>query len=331
MIAVWTEFLGISLAIVVAGYLLAHYGDVIAEKTGMSGTWVGLILVATVTSLPELVTGVSAVTLANAPDLAAGDVMGSCVFNLLLIALLDSIHRECVIYEKASRGHILAAGFSILLVGLVVFSILSGDAAISIGHIGIYTPAIIALYFIAVRAVFIQEKNGAGTPSLDLRYQDITLRSALIRYCLAASVVVAAGIAMPLVADKLAKTMGWSQTFVGTLLVAVATSLPEAASTIGAVRIGALDLAIGNLFGSNLFNILALAIDDIAYASGPLLSQVSQAHALSGVSAMMMTGATILGVHYRPKKRILKVAGWVSLALVLTYVLNSWVLYLRGV
>ena len=147
---------------------------------------------------------------------------------------------------------------------------------------------------------------------------------------MAGIVVVAAGIAMPFAAVRLATAMGWGQSFVGTLLVAGATSLPEAASTIGALKIRAIDLAIGNLLGSNLFNILILAIDDIAYLKGPLLAQASQSHVLSGVSAMMMTGAAIVGLRYRPVTRVFKLAGWVSLALVVTYILNSLVIYLRG-
>ena len=112
----------------------------------------------------------------------------------------------------------------------------------------------------------------------------------------------------------------------GTLLVAAATSLFEAASTIGALKIRAIDLAIGNLFGSNLFNFLILAIDDLAYMDGPLLSKVSQTHALSAISAMMMTGAAAVALFYRPVTRVFRIDGWVSLAIVVTYTLNSLVL-----
>jgi len=114
------------------------------------------------------------------------------------------------------------------------------------------------------------------------------------------------------------------------LLVATATTLPEAASTIGALRIGAIDLAIGNLLGSNLFNITILAYDDIAYVNGPLLTHVSPTHSISGVSAIVMTGVAVVGLYYRPAARVLRIGGWVSLALFLSYILNSWVLYLRG-
>lgn len=331
MFAAWAQFLTCSALIAVAGLWLARYGDVIAEKTGLGGTWIGVILVATVTSLPELVTGVSSVTLADAPNIAIGDALGSCIFNLLLIAVLDFLYRGTPLYRMASHGHILSAGFSIILIGLVVFSLLSGDAVtLRLGHVGIYTPAIIALYIVAVRAIYVQERRRAFELQIAEKYKEATLREAVTRYAMAGTVVVGAGIAMPFAAVRLAHAMGWSQSFVGTLLVAGATSLPEAASTIGALKIRAIDLAIGNLFGSNLFNVLILAIDDIAFMNGPLLAQSSQSHALSGISAIIMTGAAIVGLHYRPVARVFRIAGWVSLALVLTYILNSMALYLRG-
>jgi cation:H+ antiporter len=331
LIVAWLQFLACSALIAIAGYWLARYGDVIADKTKLGGAWIGVILVATVTSLPELATGVSSVTLANAPDIAVGDVLGSCVFNLAMIAVLDFLHREMPIYRKTSEGHILSAGFSIILLGLVIFSLLSGDAAtLRLGHVGLYTPAIIALYLVGVRAIYVQERTLAAALQVVEKYNDITLEEALLRYAINGVVVVAAGIAMPFAALRLAEAMGWGQSFVGTMLVAAATSLPEAASTIGALKIRAIDLAVGNLFGSNLFNILILAIDDIAYLDGPLLQKASQSHAVSGISAIIMTGAAVVGLHYRPRTRVFRIAGWVSLGLVLTYVLNSLVLFLRG-
>ena len=92
--SIFIEFAVLSLMIGTSGYFLSLYGDVIAEKTGLGGTWVGFAMLATVTSLPELVTGVSAVTYVGVPNIALGDALGSCVFNLLLIVLLDFLHRE---------------------------------------------------------------------------------------------------------------------------------------------------------------------------------------------------------------------------------------------
>jgi len=91
--SIFIEFAVLSLMIGTSGYFLSLYGDVIAEKTGLGGTWIGFAMLATVTSLPELVTGVSAVTYVGVPNIALGDALGSCVFNLLLIVLLDFLHR----------------------------------------------------------------------------------------------------------------------------------------------------------------------------------------------------------------------------------------------
>lgn len=331
MIDAWVQFLAISALIVGAGYWLARTGDAIAEKTNLGGTWIGVILLASVTSLPELATGLSSVTIADAADIAVGDALGSCVFNLMLVAVLDFLYRETPIYLKASPGHILSAGFSVMLLGLVVFSMLAGDAlTLPLGHVGSYTPAIILLYIVAVRAIFVQERRTASSRLTHDRYPHLTLRDAIVQYAIAAAVVILAGVAMPGAAKTLAAVMGWSESFVGTLLVAAATSLPEAASTIGALKLGALDLAIGNLLGSNLFNILIIALDDLAFVDGPLLASVSQTHAVSGVSAMTMTGAAVVGIHYRPVTRVFKIAGWVSLSLVFVYILNSLVFFMRG-
>ena len=124
--------------------------------------------------------------------------------------------------------------------------------------------------------------------------------------------------------------MGWHKTFVGTLFVAIATSLPELAVTVAALRIGALDMAIGNLLGSNLFNIVILALDDLFFLKGPLLAHVSSVHAVSALSALVMTGIVIVGLLYRPKTRVLGAVGWISLGLMTVYLLNSFVLYLYG-
>jgi len=331
---IWLQFALCVALIGFAGAKLSRYGDVIADKTGMGGTWIGLVLLATVTSLPELATGVSSVTLADAPNIAIGDVLGSCVFNLAIIVVLDFLHRGESVYTRASQGHVLAAGFGIVLIGLVGFSLLLGDEgrALSLGHVGIYTPLIVALYLLAMRTVFRYEQQqlAAFVEKTVGRYPQVTLKQASVRYALAALMVVAAGIWLPFLGVGLAEAMGWHKTFVGTLFVAFATSVPELVVTIAALRIGALDMAIGNLLGSNLFDILLVALDDVLFLKGPILSHVSPLHAVSAVSAMVMTGTAIVGLIYRPAGRVLKTVGWTSLFLFSVYLINSYVLYLHG-
>lgn len=331
---VWLEFLICVALIGVAGTALSRYGDVIADKTGLSSTWVGLVLLATVTSLPELVTGVSAVTVADTPDIALGDVLGSCVFNLLILTLLDFLQREESLYTRASQGHILSAGFGVILIGFVGFNVLLADSAfdVALGHIGLYTPLIIVLYAVAMRSVFRHERAqmAAYAEEHAERYPETSLRLAVQRYVLAALVVVGAGIWLPFIGEQIARVMEWEATFVGTLFVAFATSVPEMVVTVSAMRLGALDMAIGNLLGSNLFDILVVAVDDIIFTRGPILAHVSPVHAVSAMSAVMMTGIVIVGLLYRPKTRLFRAAGWASLLLLGIYLLNAFVLYLHG-
>lgn len=321
------------LTIGIAGPALCRSGDVIAEKCGMSGSWVGLILLASVTSLPELVIGASAVTIANMPDIAVGDALGSCVFNLAILVVLDFLQRGESVYRRARVGHVLSAGFGVVLIGVVGLNVLLDRSGIglSVGHVGSYTFVIVILYALAMRTVFSYEKEHRAdyVEEIAERYPQLTLKRALLHYAIGAAFIVAAGVWLPFVAGTLADTMGWRTTFVGTLLVAAVTSLPELAVTVSAFRLGALDMAIANLLGSNLFDMAIVAVDDILYTKGPILSHVSPIHAVSALSAMIMTGIAIVGLLYRPRKRLFGAIGWISFGLFVMYLINSYVLYVH--
>ncbi|MBZ0132774.1 MAG: hypothetical protein K8F53_09195 [Rhodocyclaceae bacterium] len=331
---IWLKFLLCLVVIWLAGARLSRYGDIIAEKTGLGRNWVGLVLMATVTSLPELVTGISAVTVVGAPNIAIGDVLGSCVFNLAILVVVDFLYREESVYTRASRGHILAAGFCVVLIGFTGLSLIMAPlgADLAIGHVGAYTPLFILLYLLAMRSVYQyqQREMAEFVEESAARYEDVSLREAAIGYGVAALFIVAAGTWLPFVGEEIAQLMGWQQSFVGTLFVAAATSAPEIAVTVAAVRIGALDMAIANLLGSNLFDILIIAIDDIFYLPGPILAHVSPVHAVSAFSAVIMTGVAVIGLFYRPGAKLLRTVGWVSVFLLVLFLINSWVLFRYG-
>ena len=331
---IWLELLLCLAVIGYAGYFLSRYGDIIAEKTGMSASWVGLILLSTATSLPELVTGISAVTFAGAPDIAVGDVLGSTVFNLAILVLLDALYKRETIYSKAAQGHALSALLGTILIAFAGFSLLLDHAGMSpaLGHVGYYSPFIVLVYLISMRAVYSYERRTVSeyTEVSAERYPDVTLRSAVKGYALAAIAVVMAGSWLPFVAGDISDMMGWGQSFVGTLLVAAVTSTPEAAVTISALRIGALDMAIANLLGSNLFDIVILAVDDLFYTRGPLLAHVDASHALTAFTAVIMSALAAAGLIFRPRQRAVLGLTWISLGLLLLYILNSWVLFQLG-
>lgn len=114
----WLQLAPCAALIFVAGTRLSRYGDVIARHIGLGGGWIGLVLMASVTSLPDLVTGISSVTVADVPDIAVGNVLGACVLNLAMIVVLDALHRHASIYQVASQGHTLGAAFGIVMLGL---------------------------------------------------------------------------------------------------------------------------------------------------------------------------------------------------------------------
>lgn len=328
----WLEFALCVVLIGLAGPVLTHYGDVIARLTGLSRSWIGLVLLATATSLPELITGVSSVTAAGAPNIAVGDALGSCVFNLAMLVLLDELSREEPMYRRIDQGHVLTAGFGVILIGSAGALLLFSQSGLNLPllHISGYTPFIIVLYLIAMRAAFVYERRTPRPPPIIKEERHITLNMALLRYGAAAAVVVAAGTWLPFIGRDLSEVMGWRTSFVGTLFIAGATSVPELVVTVSALRLGAVDMAIGNLLGSNLFDILILAVDDIAYVKGPLLASVSPAHAITAFAAVIMSGIFIVALLYKPETRIRGTIGWVSIALLLVYLFAAYAIYLHG-
>lgn len=184
------------------------------------------------------------------------------------------------------------------------------------------------LYALAMRAMYLAEQRHPAPK--DFEPSAMSLKAALTGYALASMVIVGSGIWLPLIGVELARLMGWSNSFVGTLFVAFATSVPELATTFGAMRIGAIDMAIANLLGSNLFDVLILAIDDIAYRPGSLYAHVSPIHAVSALSASLMTGTVVVALAYRPVSRVLHIGSWASIALLALYFLNAVLQYLHG-
>jgi cation:H+ antiporter len=327
----WLQLAACAAAILVAGSRLARYGDAIAQYTGLSGNWIGLVLMATVTSLPELTTGVTSVTLADVPDIAVGNVLGACVLNLAMLVVLDAMHRRASIYSVASQGHALGAAFGVVMLGVIGFGILAAPRVeLQVAHVGAPSLAMLALYAVAVRSIYHYERGARAAAARREAPPTLTLRQAALRYVAAAVVVVGAALALPFAAEALAEAMGWSESFVGTLLVALATTLPELTVTVAAVRIGALDMAIGNLVGSNLFNLAILGIDDLLYLQGPLLAAVLPAHALSAAAAAVMSGALIIGLVARPQARPLNAVGWISVLIALAYFVNAWLHFRHG-
>lgn len=318
--------------IFVGGRGLSRHGDRIAELTGLGGALIGLVLMAFVTSLPELVVGISSSAVVRSPDLAVGDVVGSCAFNLLILASLDAFAPPRTrLLGMASASHVLAAALGIVLLALVGLGLVTGGGFAVTPWIGLSSVLFIVVYLASLGLIRRHTRLGPdGSVQEALDTADASpastgpspLRHAILRYTAWAALVVAAALLIPPLAQRIAASTGLAESFVGTLFVAASTSLPEIAVSLSAVRMGAIDLAVGNMLGSNLFNIAILAVDDLVYTPGLLLADASPSHLVSVLSTMAMSAIVIIGLTFQVTGKRFWLA-WDAALVLLVYVANA--------
>ncbi len=315
LVGLWGRFLACVLAIGYSGYQLSRQGDILAARTGLGRTWIGVVLLASATSLPELITGSTAVIWLDLPDLAVGNVFGASLLNLLMLAIADLFHRPGPVLTAASRGQVLAAALAIIILAVATLGVMARSPLnhLVMGHIGLSTPVLLACYLVGMRILYRYQKREyreyLAERQAEAAVAAVSLRWVISLFSLNAGVVILTAMWLPEVASNLAIQMGWQQTLMGTIFVSLATTLPELAVTLSALKIGAVDLAIGDLFGSILFNINLLAIFDLGSFSYPLLLRASTTHAATGLLAILMTAIAAVELVYRPEKKIL---GWLS-------------------
>ncbi len=298
------QFAALALAVAAAGLFLTRAADELSERTGLGRTLAGLLLVAGATSLPELIVDCNA-ALIGAANIAIGDLLGSSLFNLLILGCVDFLHRsQTRMLSRTSAAHALSATTSIVLTGLACLFILWRVPTTLLG-IGVGPLVIGAAYFAALRMLFHDQRSNARQEKQTSRADPAqpTIRGPAIRYGLATTAIFFAGRALVEAADKLAAESGLGGTAVGTTFVAFTTSLPEIVTTASAVRMGAFDMAIGNIFGSNCFNMAIIWIVDAFYVPGPILSSVDATHAVTGLFVIIITGVATMGLLYRVEKR----------------------------
>lgn len=299
------QFTVLALLIVAAGTLLATSADQIGRRTGIGRTLAGFFLLAGATSLPELVIDCHAAMI-EAVDLALGDLLGSSIFNLLILGVIDLAHRSKVrILSPVSAAHALSAIASIVLTGIVLMSLLLPFHYEVLG-IGVGLWLVGLSYLFTVRLIlFDQRLAHISEPIAESEEvsSKMTLRRSMLQFCGAAILVLVCGPLLARAADRLAEQSGLGGTFVGTIFVALSTSLPEIITTLVAVRMGAYELAAGNIFGSNCFNMAILPFVDFFYELGPITQAVSATHAVTASCVILVTAVATMGLLYRVERR----------------------------
>jgi cation:H+ antiporter len=325
-----------AIIVVLAGTQLARSGDVIAARTKLGGLWVGSIFLALATSLPEIVTDITAVRM-GAPDLAVGDLFGSSMANMLILALVSLAPSGAELFRRATLDHVLYASLAIMLTAIATIGLVLRSPVTLLG-IGLTSWSLLAVYAIASRAAFrhstvaqsateVVEMSG-GTHDLPKATMSLT-RAALV-FAGAALVILLAAPQFAKAAEGIAIETGVGTTFVGTWLVGLATSLPELVTSFAAVRLRAYDMAVGNLFGSNAINMVLFPMLDLFQQGAPILSIADPAHAVSAlVAIVLMTIAIATLVHRSRHGRVVAEPG--SLLIILGYILGIGLVFWRSI
>jgi len=269
-------FLLSAAVLVRAGSSLAGYADQIAERMKMSRLFVGTMMLALATSLPELVTDITAAR-AGAPDLAVGDLFGSSMANMAILAIIDLLYRGKV-WPSVELGHARVAAVAIALTAMAALSIFA-QGTLRIGWVGLVPVLIVVIYVLSIawfRRMPLLARPGLESPRIPLhkptgwseRAAQMSLGGLWARFGTSALLILLTAPIVTLSVKAIADSTGIAQTFLGVALLAVTTSLPELVASIASVRIGAYDMAVGNLFGSNVANMSVLLFADIAYTDG---------------------------------------------------------------
>jgi len=338
MILVLLKFIVCTVIIFFSGKRVAKYGDIIAEKTGLGGLWIGLVLVAVATSLPEIFTGVGSILFVGAPDLTVGNLFGANTYNLLNLVLLDFLYRGGPLLSAISAGQLLTAVLSLIPLLIAITGIfLYKFFPISFANISIFSFLILILYLNSVRIIFQFEqgqqkilKELKKEEEEILKYEHISFRRAGVFYGLSAAVIVGAGIWLSYIGRDLAEILRLNQNFIGSLFLGFATTLPEITVSVAALRLGAKELAVANMLGSNLFNIVIIFLNDVLYQKAPIFTALSQQHILTGFVVILMTSIVCVGLILKPKKKTKLGLSNYAIGLIIVFILGAYINFILG-
>jgi len=284
---------------ILAAIELSNNADVLSGKTSLGGLLVGTVLLGGATSLPEVTTSLSSVLIAN-PDIAVGNMLGSNMFNLFIIACFDVYYRKNRLLQQANKGHLYTAGLGLILTTMTLIALISKFNYIVLG-VGVDSLLIAVVYgtgmYVISRVSEELPDNQLMAPDFDeklisnskYKKTKTTIRQAVISFFLAAIAIMIAGTLLSISGDKIAEITGLGSTFVGSFLMAATTSLPEAVAVFVALRLRNINIAIGSILGSNIFNMLILMGTDIVYRQGPILSDVAPSHEITAVTVTVLS------------------------------------------
>ena len=240
----------------------ADYVDLIDKKTSLSGAFIGGVMLSAVTSLPEMFTSISSTLMLKQPGLCMGNILGSDLFNMLILAVLALVFFKTYSKADISKSHLYVLGT--ILVGYVAILL----NMLGILKIEILTVSINSLIIFVCYGVSFKHLSGEEGEASDEDDSRLTLKQVIIRFVLVSIGIIALSIVISYVTDEISDKLNLGKGIAGALFMGIATSLPELASSVALFKKKNFDIAAGNMIGSNIFNMAILALTDVLYIKG---------------------------------------------------------------
>ncbi|PSL50920.1 cation:H+ antiporter [Salsuginibacillus halophilus] len=323
---VFVLFILAAIITVLSAIKLSTYADVLSHKTKVGSMLLGFLLLAGVTSLPELTTGLTALYIENV-DLAMGNMVGSNLFNIFIIAGFDLYFRRQRIFSNAAQGHAYTAALGAALT-LIVLAGLFFPAAAAWGGISLFSVLLVAAY--AAGTLSLRERMSSGgadaEPTSDM-LPVVSVKQAKVRLFISAGLVVAAGSILSITGDQIALTTPLGSSWTGSFLIAASTSLPEAVVVLIAIQLANINLAISSIAGSNLFNLVLIALLDAAYRPQSVFFVADDAHIWTAFAALFLSLLFVYSL-ISAKTTSKQIYSWPSVLMIIVYFIFSIALFL---
>ncbi|WP_127844736.1 sodium:calcium antiporter [Psychroflexus aestuariivivens] len=323
-----------TIIIIFAGTTLTKYADQLANKTGIGQAFVGAVFLGGVTSIAGIITSVSS-AYNNHPELAISNAIGGIAAQTIFLSIADISYRKINLeHASASLANLMQGVLLIGLLTLVILGIVSPN--FTVFNIHPISYIIIIVYLVGSRMIAVAKEKPMWNPKITVStvedkpdkeaIEDINLKNLIIKFVLLSVLVGGSGYAIAMSGITISNETDLGEGFVGSLMTAVATSLPELIVTLAAVRQKALALAVGNVIGGNSFDVLFVAFSDIAYQDGSILHNIQTDQSFIIALTMLMVSVLVMGLLHRQRKGIANI-GWESTLILALYIIGNIFLY----
>lgn len=323
-----------TLVIVLSGSRLSFLADRLADRTGMGEAMTGAILLGAMTSLPGITTSIVSAA-SGYPKLAMSNALGGIAAQTAFLAVADFFYRRANLEHAAASVPNLLNG--VLLIALLG-GILVGANAPDVSWLGIHpvTPFLFFAYLFGLRLVREGHREPLWKPHrteqtrVDVpthRDSQESLTSLWIKFLALGTIAALSGWVVAQSGIALTLKLGWKESLIGGVFTAVATSTPELVTTIAAVRVGALTLAVGGILGGNAFDVMFAVAADVAYRPGSVYHTMGAEERFLAALAVVMTSVLVAGLISREKKGFANI-GYESVIILALYLIGFLMLTL---